>query len=216
MKGSNFLIGVLLVSCAMSAHSTPQIPDTLIHGGKQYPIYNDVLHEYFVKFPERNPKRDDYMCSGAWDGYHATFEIRKGKLTLKDITDEPCEFSKKPRSALKKVVPGGAPLLIDWYTGVLLSMSGDNQEDPDSLERLDAFSRYSLFEIDHGNLRREKHFSNKEYKSYRDQHFEIYKKTDEYKEGLKKRTSNGSTAESDANADMKFWIFWSARKLLID
>lgn len=208
------LMFVCLLS-ALTLFATPQIPDMLIYEGREYPIYNGVMGPYFSKYPERNPKREDYVCSAAWDGYTATFEIKDRKLFLKDITDEPCEFG-DGKSALKKVVPNGESLFIDWQTGVLLSMSGDNQEDPYSLQFLDAFSRYSLFEIDAGVLKRVKHLSNKEYKKYRELHFKAYSKTDEYKKDLKRLTANGRMTTSEADSDIKFWIFWKAKKLLAD
>lgn len=209
-----FRTGLFLLLTAVGTFATPQIPDTLIFEGRQYPVYNDILHAYFLKYPEKNPKRDDYRCSAAWDGYHATFEIVNSKLYLKDITDEPC--SEHGASALKKVVPSGESLFIDWHTGVLLSMHGENNENPYSLEFLDSFSSYSLFEIEVGIFRRAKHFNNKQYIDYRQRHFDAYKKTDKYREEIKELTEGGRTTTADADSQMRFWIFWKAKKLLVD
>jgi hypothetical protein len=206
-----FLILFLFFQAA-SVRATPQIPDVLMYEGKEYPIYNELLTDYFKKYPSRKPESEG-TCSALWRGYVAKFEVSGGLLILKDVTSDSC-FS--PRPALKIVVPDGKPLVIDWYTGLLISIYGENEADPYSLTWLDSAEKYSLFEIDSGRLGKVKHFTNSEYKNFKNRQFLEYKKTADYQNQVKKMTADGRLNTSAADTNLLMWIFWNTRKFLVD
>lgn len=151
MLRSSLKVALLFFLSVSVASATWQIPDTLIYEGKEYAIYTDLLDPYFKKYPDRNPKDEDYSCSADWNGYRAVFEISDGELKLKDIYKNACDRSTK--SALLKAVPDGKPLKIDWYSGVLISMDGENPGDSYSREFLTSFAKYSLSRSTKGDSR---------------------------------------------------------------
>jgi hypothetical protein len=209
---------ILVLSFMLFASSTVtatwQFPDLLIHKGETYEIYADLLETYFKKFPDRKPVTEG-RCSALWRGYVATFEISNDRLTLKDVTSDNCS---SPKPALKTVVPDSKPLHIDWFTGLLLSANGSNEGNSYSIEFVDSFKKYSLFEIDAGILRRERHFLNKEYQKFKKRQFAAFKKTPEYQETVKKMTAKEPPTEEVIDANILQWFFWSpyTKKILVD
>lgn len=212
---SKLLKIILFVICAATtAFATPQIPDILVYEGKEYPIQTEFLHEYFTKFPERNPKPKEDGCSANWRGYRATFEMAQNKIYLRDIGINVC-FG-PTTSALKKVVPDGKPLFIGWVTDLIDSGYGDNQEDPYSLQSLDAFENYSFFQVENGMILEVRHFDNKGYKAFKKKQFEAYKKTKEYESRAKKTLEENQRMNMvDVDADILMWIFSYTKTFLV-
>src|SRR5215207_743338 len=113
-----FVFATIVAFTAILAFATPQIPDILIYQGKEYPIQQELLGEYFKKHPERKIETD-WHCSALWRGYVASFEVVDDELVLKGMTTGNCDT---PRPVeLKSIVLSGGPLKIDWLTGLLLS-----------------------------------------------------------------------------------------------
>ena len=197
-----------------NALATPQIPDILIYEGKEYPIYNDILRHYFVKFPERNPKKEDEVCSALWRGYRSTFEVSDGTVYLKDVFTNVCFGT--PVSELKRVSPEGKRLAADWYSGLIPAFYGDNKIDAYSLEFLDAFDKYSLFEVDHGKLREVRHFDNQGYRKFKKLQFQAYKATEDYREHLKQSSGQLPFDKEAFDNDAEFWITFRTKTFLVD
>lgn len=195
-----------------AASATWQIPDTLIYEGKEYSIFDDLLTPYFKKYPDRDPKDEDYNCSASWRGYRAVFEIKRGELVLKDIFTKPCSDSSP--SALLTVIPDGKPLKIDWYSGIFVTLDGKNNEAPYSLEFLTGFDRYSFFEIENGKFSTAKHFDNKGFHAFKKEQFEKYKKTAEFSNRIKEITDRGKTSAEDAEKSLEVWHVFSLKKFL--
>jgi hypothetical protein len=206
------LVIVCSFSAALVVEATPQIPDVLVYKGAEYPIHNDPLADYFKRYPERKPE-SDWVCSALWRGYVATFEIVDGSLVLKDIVADACNT---PKPVLEKVVPDRKRLVIDWYTGILISMHGRNDADPYGLKWLESAEKYSLFEIDAGRLGGVKHLDNSGFHNFRRRQFAAYKETAEYKQELKKLTENDRMSVSNADANMITWLFWNTKKFLVE
>lgn len=201
-----FAAALILLIGVSTAKATPQIPDILIHEGKEYPIQSDFLYDYFKKFPERDPKPKDDWCSALWRGYRATFGVNTGRIYLKDIAVNVCFGT--PTSELKKVVPSGETLYIDWVTDLLASGNGENREDPYSLESLDAYEKYSVFAIDKGTILEVRHLDNKGYRLFKKKQFKAYKKTKEYDLEVKEMLErNPKMNKSDADWNIEFSIF---------
>ncbi len=201
-------------------YATWQQPDILLFEGKEYPIYSEPLEQYFKKYPDRKPE----ICernSSLWRGYIAVIEVVENQLFLKEIKlpsdsahwrTEACE----EEWVLTKIVPDGKPLKINWISGLLTSMYGKNDGDSYSLDFLNTFERYSIFEIDSGYLRRVKHFNNKQFQDFRVRQFRAFKKTGEYKELVKKMTADGRLRKADADANILLWLTSYTNKFLFD
>ena len=214
MKQKFVFVILFLLSSVVAALATPQIPDILVFKGKEYPIQSEFLRDYFKKFPERDPKHEDGSCSALWRGYQAKFEVAKDRIYLKDVVINVCFGT--PTSVLKKVVPSGETLYIDWISDLADSGYDKNSEDPYSLESLDAFEKYSFFEIDKGKILEVRHFDNKGYRLFKKKQFEAYKKTKEYDLEVKEMLErNPKMKRSDADWNIEFWIFSSTKTFLI-
>ncbi len=212
MIKNSMKVAMFLFLFASAAFATWQIPDVVIYEGKEYSIFNDILTPYFKKYPERDPKDEDYFCSASWRGYKALFEISNRELKLKDIFKNPCERSTV--SALKQVVPDGKPLVIDWYSGVVVSMDGENSGDSYDMEFINTFEAYSFFELENGRLTQVKHFDNKGFRQFRKEQFEKYKETSDYQEEIKRRTANGRQSIEAASESIEFWLPFSLKRIL--
>jgi len=124
-----FVVGVV---CATGLLASEQMPDRLLHDGKEYVISVNPLEPYFKKHPKRHPSDfRDYtkgitLSSGLTRGYIATFEIVDDELFVRDIVvlagwDEAtkeniCE------SVMRKVFPDDAEVKADWVTGFLAAV----------------------------------------------------------------------------------------------
>lgn len=207
-----FAVGVILFAATI-AFATPQFPNTLIFEGKEYPIHDNIMNEYFSKFPELNPKKDDETCSALWRGYRSVFEVVDGRVFLKDIFTNAC---RKPETALKKVVPDGSRLFVDWYSAVVPAWYGENREDPYSIESLDAWEKYSFFEIVKGKLVDHRHFNNSQYRQYKSRQFAFYKKTEEYKKELELKTAHSKSTKDNVDANIELFLIFNFKTLKID
>lgn len=198
---------------ASEVYATPQIPETLTYEGKEYPIRNDLMADYFLKFPAKNPKRKGEMCSALWRGYRSIFEIINGHLYLKDIFTGGCS---PEDSAISKVVPKGEKLAIDWFTGFLEAAYGEyNAENPYSFEFLEGWEKYSIFQITAGRFDEVRHFNNKAFLTFKKAQFSVYKKTKDYQEEVKKSTADGRRKRKDVDKDIEFWILSTTKKFLV-
>lgn len=205
----------LFVFLSQPVHATPQIPDILSYDGKEYPIQTDFLYEYFMRFPERNPKNDEESCSALWRGYRSTFEVSNGRIYLKDIVGNICFGT--PASQLKKVVPGGGRLFVDWVSDLVHAGYGENNEDPYGLESLDAYEKYSFFEVEKGQVLAVRHFDNKGYRRFKKRQFEAFRKRTEYEPIVKEiLTRNPKMKRGDADANIQLRIFSYTKKFLVD
>lgn len=212
-----FTVLFLQLGSAVISYATWQRPDILVYQGKAYNIYDGPLETYFKKFPDRKPT----VCernSGLWRGYIAEIEVIGVELILKDvkipITNSP-EPECQKESVLSRVVPDGKPLKLDWMSQIIVSMNGRNDGNSYSLSFLDTFETYSLFEVDKGNLKKALHFNNKEFHAFKKGQFEAFKKTKEYNNEIERMMADGKLRKSDADANIKLWIFYKIKTLFL-
>lgn len=216
MRKLILLVLFLCLVLSLEVRATPQIPDILIYEGKEYPIQSEFLDDYFKRFPDRHPKVGEGVCSGLWRGYQATFEVLHDRIYVKDILINVC--SGTPTSQLEKVVPGGGRLSVDWVSGLIRAGYGENREDGYGLEYLDAYEKYSFFEVENGRVVEVRHFDNKGYRAFKKQQFEAFRKTGEYEPSVKRmRAGNPKMKRKDVDWDIQFWIFsYTKRFLAVD
>ena len=165
-----FLIisAILLTGSGNSIFGTPQRPDILVYEGKEYPIYNEPLEEFFKTHPERRPK----FCGGMsslWRGYVAYIEVVEKELILKEVkihTVNPYDPNCLKESKLSEVVPDGKRFKLDWFSGELLAAYGEHIGGSNFYDVWKIYEKYSLFRIDKGNLKSVRHFTNAEYQEY--------------------------------------------------
>ncbi len=216
MKPRILLVLLLLLASTVGAFASPQAPDILIYGGKEYRIPTWFLDDYFKKFPKRKPKPKGPWCSGLHRGYQAKFEVIGEKIYLKDV--ESFRGCSDPETVLKKVVPKGEKLFIDWVSDLIVSGYGQNLEDPYAGDEPlnSGFENYTFFEIDKGNVVEVRHFDNNGFRQFKTKQFEAYKKTPEYELELKRtRARDSQMSKSDADASIERWIFSYTKRFLV-
>ena len=94
---------------------TIQISDGLIYEGQTYAMSNELLRDYFIKFPERQPSTD-VVSTALWRGYIATFEIKKDELFVVEL-DVMTGKELDTAPILEKAFPDGTKM--DWYSGLI-------------------------------------------------------------------------------------------------
>ena len=179
------------------------MPNSLFFEGKEYPIDDDPMHDYFEKHPERKPRIEGRM-SALWRGYLAAFEFRGTNLFLKDLKvyggmEMRGEYGYMQwKSVLKDSFPDGNTPRIDWLSGLLVSRYGENHHmDPyDIFEYQKHFSNYAVFEVDSGSLRNHRFFNNKDFLKFLKQQFEEFKKSPEFVKQVRKLSENGRTQDA--------------------
>lgn len=193
-----FLLCLVVVCFAQVSSATPQLPNSLFFDGKEYPIDNDPMEEYFEKHPERKPNPTSRM-SALWRGYLAFFEFRGEDLFLKDLKIEDGHETVgnlgyfRWKSVLKESVGDEKGLKVDWFSGLLVSRYGENDymDTYDIFEHQKHYSNYTIFEIASGVLKQYRFFDNKGFLQFLKEQFAAFKKTAEFKGLLRKLGENG-------------------------
>ena len=121
---------MLCLAMAMSpaVNATAQASDLLIVEGQEFALNTNPL-ETQLEQKQWKPPEDAVISSANWRGYIATWEIKDGKLFLKEATilvsdpkDED-EYITKPITS--ELYPGVTEVFADWYTGALIVPDGE-------------------------------------------------------------------------------------------
>jgi hypothetical protein len=167
----------------MRGGSWEQYPEYLIYKTKEFILYNDLLYEYFKKYPEKQPK-SLVESSSLRRGYIATYEIKNNELFLKDIGVhvDKREYGKLVlKSILPEFLAGQPALKIDWFSGFLAIPNADLRKKrymPCVVPRMilgggitSHYEYYTLIEIKDGNFVREIEMNCFEYRQFRNMVF---------------------------------------------
>ncbi|MFV0539267.1 MAG: hypothetical protein ACK5M3_18150 [Dysgonomonas sp.] len=174
------MLAVFSLFC-LSTFATAQIPDKIIYKGKEYKLHSNPLELYFTKEPDKRPK-SDIMSSALWRGYIATFEIEDNILFLKDIETMYYEGNeRKWRSVLSEVFPDQKKIKIAWMTGLLIIPYGE-MKNYVHMGYASTYENYLLFEVNEGNIVKERDLKGEEYEKFKNKQFEFFKNTEKYKE----------------------------------
>lgn len=132
---------------------TLQKKDILRYKGAEIQIWDDILQEYFEKYPERVSKTP-FMITSLWRGYFAAFEVSKNNelhITSLNryigIDKETSEFF-IPESVLDIAFP--TTKKCEFFSGFL--RIDDHYIDVENVI-------YKILEFDHGNLIKEHHIN---------------------------------------------------------
>ncbi|MDR1251050.1 MAG: hypothetical protein LBK62_02675 [Treponema sp.] len=141
------------------------------------------METYFNKFPEKRPPMPH---TALWRGYVATFEIIQNELWVIDIEKYESEiidgkYSSKYVSIINQCLDGKDRMKVDWFNGLLVLPQGE-LVDYVHMGYGSTYEYYTLIEIENGNYLREFNLNNEQYTKYRNAQYEIYKRTEEYRE----------------------------------
>ncbi|MCL2800978.1 MAG: hypothetical protein FWD28_04390 [Treponema sp.] len=154
---------VFIFFCSSIIFATVQRPDNIIYNGTEYYIDNYLMEEYFEKYPWKRPV-GEWMSTGLWRGYVATYEIIDNELWLVDIKildglyEIDGAWDHKLVSVFNKYFIGGNKIKLNWFNGLIglykSSYSNENEY-------------YKLIEIIKGDVVKEFELNNKQYFKFR-------------------------------------------------
>jgi hypothetical protein len=191
---------LLVLLMASNAYATSQASDWIIYKGQKFALDMCPMEEYFIKHPEKNPKREVQSTSLARN-YVATFEFQNNSLVLKDIetlvrldsnTMDPTVSWKSAKglivldpiiswkSVKNQIVTEGEAFKIDWLSRILVLGYGNYVDRFYGIER--TYSNYILLSVKNGNLTGEREFDSKGYEKFKEKQFQSFKKTEAYKQ----------------------------------
>lgn len=162
-----FIVGSII-------YATPQSHDALLYEGKRYWLLNWPLERYFFKYPDKRPKGG--VTSAQWRGYNALFGITQNKLFAISI-------NVNGKNVIEECLGELPDVYLNWWNGMLRLIDGEVLDRGDYGLNV-VYEYYKLIEIEEGNLIREYRLDSVQYKRYDDITYELYKKTDEFKENL--------------------------------
>lgn len=194
------VIGLLLLVSVLTVLATAQRPDKIIYQGKEYALHTNPMEAYFEKHPDRMPKTGP-RSTNLWRGYVASFAVTNGLLQLRDIEimvrvekeDGGSDYGFE--SVIKDVCPEGKPLVIDWFSGILVLPYGDLKSYV-HMGYASTYESYILLEVNEAKIGKEKRLSAEEYETFRDRQFKAFKNTDEYKKLVRRLKKEGDTEDS--------------------
>ena len=188
-----------LLASVSNVLATAQIPDRITYLGEKYAMHTNPLESYFEKHPDRKPD-GGVMSTALWRGYVATFTVTNGVLQLQDIEiqvhveKEDNSYPYEWKSVLRDVCPEGKPLVIDWFSGILVLPYGDLKNYV-HMGYASTYENYILLEVNEGKIGKEKRLNAEEYDKFRDKQFKAFKKTDEYKKMVGEMKKDGDSQE---------------------
>ncbi|WP_298760551.1 hypothetical protein [uncultured Psychroserpens sp.] len=186
------ILFLVFATLTKSANATGQYPDAIVIDGKEYSIKGNPLEKYFEKYPEKKPKTN-IMSSALHRGYIATFTFANEKLYLIDIKikvkkeNSDKNWETEMVSVFNKVFPNENKVLMDLYSGILI-IHLNLEESYENRNRL-------LIEFENGVAQEKRTYGNKKYQNFLDVQFELYKKTDKYKNEFKELKKNDDGEE---------------------
>ncbi|PQA92465.1 hypothetical protein B0A69_15655 [Chryseobacterium shigense] len=193
------IIILLFTFSLIKIFATGQEPDKIIINNKEYDLMNNPLEGYLEKHPDDHPvygskltefhqyKNGERMLSFSSSNdreYIATFKIENNILSLIDIKIQDLNSDNEDYISVFQKLFGDRKIVLH-YSGVLVIPTGKLIEAA-SFGYSSLHEQYKLMTIDNDTVVREKSLDKDEFIKFKFRQFAQYKKTEEYKIGLKK------------------------------
>jgi hypothetical protein len=206
IKKITILMLLAVVSLTM-LRATAQEADIISYNDSQYGLLCNPLDSFFKLYPDKK-SHGNVVSSSNWKGYIATWEIKNQHLYLLDVTvevsDETGNHFSQTKSVLHEVFPDQNEVVADWYDGLLIIPIG-KMVGYVHMEYGSSFEEYLLIQVKKGEVIKEKMFNNEDYFSFRKRQFQDFKKTQEYRDIVKKL--NKDKKEGRPEEDMDRFLF---------
>lgn len=176
------------------AFATSQMSDMLIFNGKTLRLFCNPLERYLLLNPTLRPQ-GKIQSTALWRGYVAEFKIVEKELILTQIKvknrmNKDDDKSNEWDNVIDSVFPGKSSVKLDWYSGLLIVPTGE-QEDYVHMGYGSVYSSYLILEVNQGNVLSEKNVTSYDFRNFKENQFDRYKLTTEYKEELNKLKKEG-------------------------
>ena len=172
----------LAMALAPAVKATAQLSDLLIVKGKEFALNTNPLEAELQK-KQWTPPEDALISTANWRGYLATWEIKDGKLFLKDVTiavgDPKEERGVTNKSITGDLYPGAAEVFADWYTGALIVPDGEMTRYV-HMGYGSSFDHYQVFRVQAGKVVEHLSMTGAEFEAYKERKFAAFRKTEAY------------------------------------
>jgi hypothetical protein len=197
MKLARLIIAAFLALVPVVAMSTAQEPDVLLLDDERVAIFTNPLEPYLERHPDL---RFEPTSSANWRGYVATFAIRNRTLWLHRVevsryVEIGDRLERRVEDMTTRLFRSEAPLIADWYTGVLVIPRGERVHYV-HMGYGSTYERYSLLPIRRGALVARREMTAEQFDRHRRAMFEAYKTTPEYRKRLEESRKAGLDAKS--------------------
>jgi len=119
------VVAMLAVALPEPARATAQVPDILLHEGKERALCTTPFDSAPKEYRSQVPFKPSH--TGCWRGYQAWWSIVDGRLYLDRVED--CSFGDGEEWTASDLTGGREErLLADWYSGVLRVWDGEMLE----------------------------------------------------------------------------------------
>lgn len=179
---ARILMVCLAVAVSPAANATAQASDELIVEGKTFALNTNPL-EAQLEQKQWKPPEEAVISSANWRGYIATWEIRDGKLFLKEATilvsDPKDEHAYLRKPITGDLYPGATEVLADWYTGALIVPDGKMTRYV-HMGYGSSFDHYQVFRVRAGAVVERLSMTGAEFEVYREKKFAAFRNTESY------------------------------------
>lgn len=191
---------LLALALPATAFATAQVPDRIRIDGEDHALHTNPLARKLASAGWERPE-EALLNSANWRGYVAFWEIADDRLLLLDATmivsgHGPQGQAKK--SILPDIFPSATPPLVaEWYSGALVVPQGEVVEYV-HMGYESVYERYLVFRISEGKVLERLSLSPEELSRYRDEKFEAFTRTDEFRKEvdvLRERWKSASEAQ---------------------
>lgn len=185
-----WVLGILAVTFMSEfARATAQAPDKITLDGEVCWLQTNPLHAYLT--PSRRALlKTNYLSTGNWRRYIATWEIKDDRLMLRkvevDFWEQPepeAKAVKVTKDLLQSLFPNATDVEADWYSGTLVIPKG-KRVNYVHMGYGSTFEKYVFVVIKDGVVVKRVDISHDEFEKYKEAQFQAYKQTLEYNKRL--------------------------------
>ncbi len=202
---------IMLGAFAVLLYGTGQRGDRLTMGGKIYSIQTNPLERYFADHPESRP-RPRIISTGLWRGYVAAWEIRGGRLVLSDVRIETSLEGTgwdSLTSVLGDIFPGQGSVMADWFNGCIIVPTGKLAKYV-HMGYASEYKSYLVIWFERGTVTKEWRGGGRAFKRFRNDQFQLFKKTDTYRQAWTEERKKPENADmTDKELEEFLFEFYS-------